>query len=438
MKTRVRYGRGGLEVELPDRNVAAVLRLNPVPPIEAPKRAVADALRWPISSPALLNLARGRQSACVVISDITRPVPNKDILAPLLRALEEAGLSRGDVTILIGTGLHRPNEGDELLEMLGRELLDDYRVVNHLGRDVESHADLGRTRPRPELGLRGTPVQLDRRYVEADLKVAVSLIEPHLMAGYSGGRKAICPGIASVNTIRVFHGPQLMEPEESRAGLLDGNPCHEESLAIAGKCPPDFIVNVTLDERRRITGIFAGHWIEAWLAGAAHCERAARATLPEPVDVVVTTNAGYPLDLTFYQAVKGIIQATPIVKRGGTVIIAAECAEGVGGPEFTELILGVEDLEAFVRRTYEPDFFAIDQWQMHMLARARRKVDVYCLADGIPREVLDRLFVSPIESVEHGVELALRKHGRDAMIAVIPEGPYVLPEVDGSRNNAGA
>jgi nickel-dependent lactate racemase len=429
MRTHLRYGRQGLDVELPDDNVLAELHLTPMRSIENPADAVAEALRRPIGGPPLCELAGGRANACVVISDVTRPVPNRDILPPLLSCLESAGVARGGITILIGTGLHRPNEGDELVEMLGREVTDGYCVMNHDGRDMESHADLGRTEPRPELGLAGTPVQLDRRYVEAELRIGVSLIEPHLMAGYSGGRKAICPGVASVETIRVFHGPQLMEPEESRAGLLDGNPCHAESLAIVGKRPPDFILNVTLDERRRMTGVFAGDWREAWLAGVAHCGKAARATVPEPVDIVVTTSAGYPLDLTFYQAVKGIIQATPIVKPGGTVIIASECAEGIGGPEFTRLILSVDDLEAFVRRTYEPDFFVIDQWQLHMLARARRRAEVYCFCEGIPRETQERLFVTPVQSVEQGLELALRKHGRGATIGVIPEGPYVLPEV---------
>ncbi|MFQ5808379.1 MAG: nickel-dependent lactate racemase [Armatimonadota bacterium] len=423
MKVHLRYGKQGLDVELPDDNVAAVLRLPALSPVEDPAAAVRDGLAAPTGSPPLSELATGRGSVCILVSDITRPVPNTVIVPPVLECLRAAAVPESAITILIATGLHRPSTPEELREMLGEEVAEGpIRVISHEGRDADSHVDLGTTE-------RGTPAQLDRRWVEADLRIATGLIEPHLMAGYSGGRKAICPGVASLETIKAFHGPELLEPEESRAGNLVDNPCHAESLAAAERAPAHFIVNVTLDDRRHVTGVFAGDMHEAWKAGVRHCEKGATSAIAEPADIVVTTSAGHPLDLTYYQSVKGMIQAAPVLKPGGTLIIAAECAEGIGGPEYTELMLNLDDPEKFVADSYDPANFVIDQWQLHELVKCRRSAEVLCLSEGIPPDVLSQLFVTPIDSVEQGVERALAKHGRDATIAVIPDGPYVLPVI---------
>jgi nickel-dependent lactate racemase len=263
------------------------------------------------------------------------------------------------------------------------------------------------------------------------LRILTGLIEPHLMAGYSGGRKAICPSICGMETIRIWHGPTYLEPEESCAGNLAGNPVHEEALAVAKLAGgADLIVNVTMDDRREVTGVFVGEMQEAHLAGVRHLEPAVRDTVPEPVDIALTTNAGHPLDLTFYQGVKGMVAALPIVKEGGTIIIAHECAEGIGGPEFTRLILETDDLEAYIQRTYEPGFFCLDQWQLHEMLKVVRRAEVLSFSGGISREDQARMFVTPVESVEAAVAQALKQHGPDATIAVIPEGPYVLAAVE--------
>jgi nickel-dependent lactate racemase len=421
MRLHLRYGREGLDVDVPDRNLAAVLRLKRLPKLDDPVAATREALANPIATPPLKDIARGRRDAVVVVSDITRPVPNRVILPPVIEALGEAGIGSRQVTILVGTGLHRPNTDDELREMLGADIVDSgCRIVNHVARDMDAQAHLGET-------ARGTPVCIDRTYLEADLKILTGLIEPHLMAGYSGGRKAICPSIAGQDTIVTWHGPRFLEPDEARAGNLVNNPVHEEALAVARIAGgADFIVNVTMDDQRDVTGVFAGDMIEAHLAGVRHLDPAVTATLPEPVDIVVTTNAGYPLDLTHYQGIKGMIAAVPIVKQGGTIIIAHECAEGLGGEEFAQLILEVEDIEAYIKKTYEPGFFVIDQWQLHEMGKVLRRAEVYNCSEGVPKAQQERLFVTPIDSVEQGIEMALDKHGPDAGIAVIPDGPYVL------------
>jgi nickel-dependent lactate racemase len=427
MDIPLRYGREGLTARLPDANVRHVLRFRSLPVVEDPARAVQEAVRRPVGCPPLREVAARRRDACIVTSDITRPVPNNVILPVLLAELEAVGLDPEDVTILIGTGLHRANSPGELIEMLGEDVVSSgARIVNHVARDMAAQVHLGRTS-------RETPVCIDRAYVEADLKLAVSLVEPHLMAGFSGGRKAICPGICGMETIRIFHGPWFLEPDTSCAGVIEGNVVHEEALeiaTIAGR--PEFTVNATLDESRRVTGVFAGELEACHRAAVQRSAEQSKVAIPEPVDIVVTTNAGYPLDLTLYQGVKGMIAAVPILRPGGTIVIAHECAEGIGGAEFTELMLSVDDMEAYLEKTWDRTFFKIDQWQLHEHAKVlRRASEVFSLSEGIPADLLSQCFVSPVDSVEEGVEHALAKYGEDASIAVIPEGPYVLACLEG-------
>lgn len=427
MRLVLDYGKTGLTIDIPDDRLVGILGLKPQPPLADPAAAVAAALADPIGAPPLAELARGRRSACVVISDITRPVPNRLLLPPILRTLEAAGIRRDRIVILVATGTHRGNTPAELAEMVGEAIVRDYRIENHDARDAASHIDLG-TSPR------GVPMLVDRRFVEAELRITTALIEPHFMAGYSGGRKSVCPGICSLETVKVWHGPRFIGHERSEAGVLDGNPEHEEALFIARRARVDFIVDVTLDEARRVTGVFAGDLEQAWLAGVRSVESVVRATLPEPVDVVITSSAGYPLDLTFYQAVKGIVGALPILRPGGTVIVAARCAEGIGSAEFRRILLETEDLGEFVARTYEPGFFIPDQWEAHELWKAVRRAEVLCYTEGIPPETLARCFVTPIASVEAGIAQALARHGPEARIAVIPRGPYVVAALEPPRS----
>lgn len=424
MEVTLDYGREGLTVQLPAHNVVGVLTLQHAKPHPYPERAVRDALKRPVGCPPLAALARRKQSACVVISDITRPVPNRTILPPILGILETSGIPSDGITILVATGTHRPNTREELTEMVGPEIVRDYRIVNHEARDPETHRCLGET-PR------GVPMWVDTRFLDAELKLSVALIEPHFMAGYSGGRKSICPGICAMETVQVWHGPRFIGHDRADSGVLEGNPVHEDALHVARQAGLDFICDVTLDEQRNITGVFAGEVEAAWLRGVASARASAQAELTQPVDIVVTTTAGYPLDLTFYQAVKGMVGALPAVKPGGTVIVAARCEEGLGSRDFAETLLELEDLDAFVEQTRQPGFFIPDQWEIHELQKAVRRAEILMYSEGIPDETLARCFVTPIPSVEDGIRRALDRHGPEARIAVIPKGPYVLPVVRG-------
>jgi len=422
MQVRLEYGRKGLGVELPDKHVVRTLAYKDASPLPNPTQAVCNAVASPIATPPLKDLAAGRSNTCILICDITRPVPNELILRPMLETLESAGIPRDEILILIATGLHRPNLGDELVEMVGQQIADTYRIENHDGENLAAHTYLGES-PR------GVPIWIDSRYVEADLKITTGLIEPHLMAGFSGGRKVICPGIASLETIKVWHGPDFLEHPKADCGFLDGNPVHEENTWIAQQVGCDFIVNVVIDDQRRPLKVVAGDMIAAFHEGVDFVRDVVTDTVDEEVDIVVTSGAGYPLDTTFYQSVKGMTGALPIVKQGGTIIIAASLTEGIGSQPFQELFEEHSNLDVFVERILGRDYFKMDQWQLEELAKVRRKAKVKVVSDGLPAEILNRLFVESASSVEEAVSDSLLDHGDQATIAVIPKGPYVLTQV---------
>jgi nickel-dependent lactate racemase len=422
LKITLDYGRRGLDVDVRAERIVGPLAIRDVPPLPDAERAVSDALENPIGTPALRLLAQGRKDACILICDITRPVPNQTILRPMLAVLQEAGIPRERTLILVATGLHRPSTPEEKLEMLGEEIVGHYRVEDHYGTRLEEHTLVGTTS-------RGIPGWIDSRYVRADLKITTGLIEPHLMAGYSGGRKLICPGVAALETVKRWHGPELLEHPKADCGILDGNPVHEENTAIARMAGCDFIVNVTLDSKRQVTSVVAGDMEKAFLAGVEFMAGICRAAIPEPVDIVVTSSAGYPLDTTFYQAIKGLTGCLQIVKEGGTIILAASLTEGLGSPEFQSLFRENASLDGFMERILGRDYFVMDQWQLEELAKVRRKARVKIISDGLPAEILAQCFVETAPSVESALADSLAEYGPNAQVAVIPKGPYVLPVV---------
>lgn len=422
------HGRGHVTVDVPDANLAAVLRKKRVPALADPAGAIRASFETPIGAPPLPRLAAGRKDAVIVISDITRPVPNRLILPPMLETLHAAGIPREAVTILVATGMHGPNTGAVLEEMVGPEIAAQYRIVNHDGRDAASHETLGTT-PR------GTSVLIDRTYCRADLKILTGLVEPHFMAGFSGGCKAIAPGCAHIDTIGVFHGYRMLRapsaPGEPCAdnGCVEDNPFQREVRAIGELVGADFLCNVVLDEERNLTEVFSGDKIAAHDAAIDFARHAASATLDAQADIVVTSCGGYPLDTTFYQCVKGLCNAVAVTRPGGTIVATGGCASVFGSREFEALLMGFERIEEFMAHFSDESNFTIDQWEVQMLERVVREREVLFHTLGIPAERLAQAFVTPAESVQAALEAALAKHGSEARIAVIPEGPYVLAGV---------
>lgn len=430
MLQRIDYGRSGLTIEIPPGVTVDVVESPRATPLADPLRAVRAALDDPLGTRPLAELAEGKRDAVVVISDKTRPVPNAALLPPILQTLERAGIARERIEILVGTGLHRANTRDELAEMTSPEIVAGYRFRNHVARDPATHRHLGRT-------TRGTEIWLDRGYLDAELKIVTGLIEPHLMAGFSGGRKGVAPGLAGVEMMRTLHGPAILE-DHLGPGILVGNPFHEELVEIARRAGVDFLVNVGVDRGRRLTGVFAGELGDAHMAGVKAVEAYVRVDVGEPADIVVTSAGGYPLDATFYQAIKGLIGSLNVVKRGGTVILAAEISEGMGSADFQKLLGEITGNDEFMRTITRPDFFVIDQWMAQHLCQVLRKAEVTVVSRGLELGGLPRLPIAEAPSVEEALRRALVKHGARARVVVMPEGPYVIATVRGRKLAIGA
>jgi len=422
MKIDLLYGRRGLTVELPEAVRAHVIRKHPMPLLPDPPGAVRRALKKPVGCPTLQELAQGKRNACILICDITRPVPNGLILPPLIESLTQAGIARENILILVATGLHRPNEGEELAEIVGSpEIQRTVRIENHFARDREAHADLGRTST-------GIPIMIDRRFVEADLKIVTGLVEPHFMAGYSGGRNVVAPGVAYQDTILMFHMARILEHCKAANCVIEGNPLHKEQTEIVRAIGGIVAVNVVIDEGRRLGFVNFGE-VEASHAQAVEFMRKyAEIRIPRRFKTIVTTSAGYPLDKTYYQTVKGMVGVMDILEPGGTIIIASECSEGMGSPEFAEAqrLLCQVGPERFMNMLEGRHKALIDEWETEMLLKPLRVGKIELYSTGLSESDRKHLFVETIPSVEEAVAAGIRTHG-DANIAVVPEGPYVIP-----------
>ena len=422
MDVDLSYGRGSLTVRLPEACQPTIIRKPAMPVIAQPIEAVQAALAAPVGAAPLAELARGKRSACILICDITRPVPNGLLLRPIIRTLLDAGVPREGIVVLVATGLHRPNLGEELAELVGDPwVLDTVRVENHYARDDAAHADLGLT---PH----GTAVKIDRRFVEAELRIATGLVEPHFMAGYSGGRKVIAPGVAHAETITTFHSHRFMADPLAENCILDGNPLHREQLAIVEMLRPVFAVNTVIDEHRNMSFVNFGEIVESHLQAVEFIRGFAQVAVPRRFATVVTSAAGYPLDKTYYQTVKGMVGPMDILAPGGTLIIASECSEGMGSEEFVEaqkrlIALGPDGFLANIAAKRYAD---IDEWQTQMQVKPMKVGQVKLFAGKLSTADRALTGVDVLDSVEDAVAASIRASG-DAHVAVIPEGPYVVP-----------
>lgn len=418
----LRYGKGTYRLGLdPDWRVT-VIRKPEMPLLADPVGAVREALANPVGARPLAEAARGARTACILVCDITRPVPNGLFLPLLVRTLLDAGVPASGITILVATGLHRPNEGDELAELVGDPwVMGTVRVLNHFARNDADHVDLGPT-------ARGTPVKLDRRFVEADVRIATGLVEPHFMAGYSGGRKVIAPGVAHKDTITTFHSARFMAHPRAANCVLEGNPLHEEQLEIMGKLGHALALNTVIDEHRKLSFVNFGEVVQSHLLAVDFIRRYAVVPVARRFATVVTSAAGYPLDKTYYQTVKGMVAPIDILKPGGDLLIVSQCAEGMGSTEYVDaqrrlLGLGPDGFEADISAKRFAD---IDEWQTQMQLKPMRVGSVHLYSEGLDARSVALTGVRSMGSVPDAIRASVARSG-DPHIAVIPEGPYVVP-----------
>ena len=422
MRVRLAYGRGGLTIDVP-RERTTVIEPVQAPALEDPGAALTAALRRPVAGPPLRELAKPGQSVAISVCDITRAQPRREMVGAVLDELD-GSLPSEDVTILIATGTHRANTPAELRTMLGEEILDSCRVINHDARDDSSLVDLGGTG-------NGVPTRLCRHWLEADLRITTGFVEPHFFAGFSGGPKMVAPGLAGLDTVLTLHDAARVGDPRSTWGIIDDNPLHSDIRAIAARpeATPHFSVDVLLDRQQRITHVFAGELFEMHRRACAAAKPIAMRETSHRFEVVVTTNSGYPLDQNLYQAVKGMSAAAQVVADGGTILCAAECSDGIpdhgryaellgrgGSPE--ELLQQIE-----ARKEAEPD-----QWQVQVQALIQRRARVLVKADGLSREQLAAAHFEPAPDLDAALAECVAARP-DARICVLPEGPQTIPYV---------
>jgi len=417
MTVHLAYGRRGLDVSLPDAAQATVLEPRHVPGLPDEDAALRAALRAPIDSPPLRDLVSPNTSVAVVFSDLTRPQPRERML-PLL--LTEIGtVPAGRITLINGLGTHRPNSDVELREMLGDAILSRYRVVQHRATDASKVVCVGKTRS-------GRDAWVNREYVEADVRILTGFIEPHIFAGFSGGPKAVLPAVAGAEIILGNHSGQMLSHPKATWGVTHGNPIWEEMLEVAQMTGPDFLFNVALNRDKQITGVFAGSLVAAHTAGTAHVRESAMVPVDEPFDVALTTNAGYPLDLDLYQTVKGISAAAQVVRKGGAILVASECWDGIPSHgNYKKLLWEASSAQELWDRVTAPDFRALDQWEAFLHARLCLHADIHIYADGLSDEQIRHAMLTPCRDIQSTLQQLIARYG--PRLCVLPQGPMTIP-----------
>jgi len=422
MHVMMRYGRRGLSVDLPDGPAIDVIRKRSMPVFKEPGEAVRSALSRPVGSKSLKEVVKGRKGICVLICDNTRPVPHAIVLPVLIEELIDAGAYPDSITILVATGLHRPNEGGELRELIGSDrVLQTVKVINHLAGNDEDHVFLGTT-PR------GTPVKLDRCFVNAEVRIAVGLVEPHFMAGYSGGRKLIAPGVAHQDTIRVLHSARMLNDERIANCILDGNPLHEEQLRIVEMAGGSLALNTVIDEDRNLSFVNFGEIKQSHLDAVSFARPYFEIPVPRKYKTVITSAAGYPLDRNYYQTVKGMVGAADILAPGGDLFIVSECSEGLGTAEYAESQRRLINagMDRFLEETSQKQYASIDEWESVMQVKAMKTGTIHLYSEGLTGEEHALTGVQRVQSLKEAVKKSAGTKN-DTRVAVIPEGPYVIP-----------
>ncbi|NOU92092.1 nickel-dependent lactate racemase [Paenibacillus sp. LMG 31456] len=419
MKTTLLYGKHGLSVEVPDH--AVLVEPHDIPGVAEEKQAVLEALRQPIGTPPLHEMVKATDQIVIVISDITRPTPNDKLVPWIISELPHVPL--GQITILNGTGTHRDQTREEFIQMLGESVVDKVRVINHHCQEPDELVKVGRSSF-------GCDAYLNKAYVEADFRIVTGFIEPHFFAGFSGGCKGIMPGIAGLETIMTFHNARMIGNPLSTWGNLINNPLQEMAREINLMCKPEFMLNVTLNGQKQITGVFAGELFAAHAEGCAFTKQHAMARCEERFDVVITSNSGYPLDQNLYQAVKGMSAAHKIVKQGGAILCAAECSDGIPNHGNYSKILQMADTpQQLLDMIEDPNFQMFDQWQVQKQAVIQVWADVY-VQSTLPDEEIRKSMLKPMSSIADTLSELKKIYGEGMSVAVLPQGPLTIPYVE--------
>ena len=418
MRVRLDYGTDGMDVTLPDERVT-VIEPVPRPEVADPHATLMRAIQAPIGCDRLRDRIRPGQRVALSVCDVTRAQPRREQLRALFE--EMPGVPDTDVTIFIATGTHRSNTAAELEHMLGRDVVRRFRVVNHDSRDASSLARVGVTST-------GVPVFLNREFLQADVRITTGFVEPHFFAGFSGGPKMVAPGLAGLETVMTLHDASRIGHPNATWGITEGNPVHDDVREISRMVGVHFAIDVTLNREQKITAAFAGDILEQHRAACAYAKGTAMREVPAPFDVVLTTNSGYPLDQNLYQAVKGMSAAAKIIKRGGTIICAAECRDGLPNHGSYGAVLASRPTpEALLAMINSPGYATPDQWQVQVQAQIQMKARVLVKTSGLSADQVRAAHFTPTDDVERAVREALEGASNGATLCVLPQGPQTIP-----------
>jgi len=423
-EVKLLYGKNGITLNIQDDWNANIIRKPLMPIINDISGEVNKALNNPINSLSIDKISSKGKSVCILVCDITRPVPNKLFLKQIIIKFINAGISADNIRIIIATGLHRPASQDEINEIIGSSwVLKNIKIENHFARDDSMHKNIGTTK-------QGNIVKLDKRFVDADIKIATGLVEPHFMAGYSGGRKVIAPGIAHADTITTFHSARYMENPNATSCNLINNPLHEDQLEIVNMIGQVYAINCVIDEERNLSYINFGEIISSHMKAVNFVSSFAKVKCNNSYNTIITSAAGAPLDGTFYQTVKGMVTPLEILKKGGDLIITSECSEGLGSEEFIASQKKLLEIgpNKFLENILKNDFAAIDEWQTEMEIKSLIKGNIFLFSEGLSEK--DKLYtgVNIINDIAKTIDESIKRHNNNN-IAIIPEGPYVIPAI---------
>lgn len=419
LKTSILYGKSNVEIDLPDHSV--LIEPTDIDALDDDTNAIRNALADPIGTKPLKEMVSANQTVAIVISDITRPTPNHILVPLILETLSH--VPPENFVIINGTGTHRDQTQEELIQMLGKDVVDQIKIVHNHCNDKDTLSKVGHSKY-------GCDVYLNKNYVEADFKIVTGFIEPHFFAGFSGGPKGIMPGIAGIETIMTFHNAKMIGDIRSTWGNMTDNPVQNMTREINAMCKPDFMLNVTLNKEKEITAVFAGELYEAHDKGCAYAKAHAMFKCDDRFDVVIASNSGYPLDQNLYQTVKGMSAAHKVVKEGGSIIMLSECSDGYPNHgNYAEILKMADSPQGLVDMISDPNFAMLDQWQVQKQAVIQTFADVYLYSKLTDKQTTDAM-LHPVHEINNTLKELETKYGTDMTIGVMPLGPLTIPYVE--------